>query len=55
MISFHNIFSIAKYERTTLLRSWFFRIFSILSLSVLFLINFMLIIQGDVYKRQVFF
>ncbi len=46
MISFHNIFSIAKYERTTLLRSWFFRIFSILSLSVLFLINFMLIIQG---------
>ena len=46
MISFHNILSIAKYERTTLLRSWFFRIFSILSLAVLFFINFGMIIQG---------
>ena len=40
MVSFHNIFSIAKYERKTLLRSWFFRIFSILSLLVLFGMNF---------------
>ncbi len=46
MISFHNIFSIAKYERTTLLRSWFFRIFGILSLGVLFFINFIMVIQG---------
>ena len=46
MISFHNIFSIAKYERTTLLRSWFFRIFSVLSLVVLFSMNFAMIIQG---------
>jgi len=46
MISFHNILSIAKYERKTLLRSWFFRIFSILSLFVLFSMNFGLIIQG---------
>ncbi len=46
MISFHNILSIAKYERKTLLRSWFFRIFSILSLLVLFGMNFGMIIQG---------
>ena len=46
MISFHNILSIAKYERKTLLRSWFFRIFSILSLVVLFGMNFGMIIEG---------
>ena len=46
MISFHNILSIAKYERKTLLRSWFFRIFSILSLLVLFGMNFGMIIEG---------
>ncbi len=46
MISLHNILSIAKYERKTLLRSWFFRIFSILSLLVLFGMNFGLIIEG---------
>ncbi len=46
MISFHNILSIAKYERKTLLRSWFFRIFSVLSLVVLFFLNFGMIIQG---------
>ncbi|HYQ59298.1 MAG TPA: hypothetical protein VEP89_18270 [Draconibacterium sp.] len=47
MISLHNIFSIAKYERKTLFRSWFFRIFSILSLLVLFAINFGLVIEGS--------
>jgi len=46
MISFHNILSIAKYERKTLLRSWFFRIFSILSLLVLFGMNFGMVIEG---------
>ncbi|MCK3683629.1 M1 family aminopeptidase [Maribellus sp. YY47] len=46
MISFHNIFSIAKYERKTLFRSWFFRIFSVLSLLVLFGMNFGMVIQG---------
>lgn len=46
MISFHNILSIAKYERKTLLRSWFFRIFSILSLFILFGMNFGMIIEG---------
>jgi len=47
MISLHNILSIAKYERKTLLRSWFFRIFSILSLLVLFGMNFGLVIEGS--------
>lgn len=46
MISLHNIFSIAKYERKTLFRSWFFRIFSILSLLVLFGMDFGMIIEG---------
>lgn len=46
MISLHNILSIAKYERKTLLRSWFFRIFGILSLLVLFAMNFGMIIEG---------
>ena len=46
LVSLHNISSIAKYERKTLFRSWFFRIFSILSLLVLFGMNFGLIIEG---------
>ena len=46
MISLHNIFSIAKYERKTLFRSWFFRIFSILSLLVLFGVNFGMVVEG---------
>lgn len=46
MISFHNILSIAKYERKTLLRSWFFRIFGVLSLGVLFTLNLGMVIQG---------
>ena len=46
MISLHNIFSIAKYERKTLLRSWFFRIFSVLSLLILFGMNFGMVIEG---------
>ncbi len=46
MISLHNILSIARYERKTLLRSWFFRIFGVLSLLVLFGMNFGMIIEG---------
>lgn len=46
MISLHNILSIARYERKTLLRSWFFRIFGVLSLLVLFALNFGMIIEG---------
>ena len=39
MISFYNIFSIAKYEITTLLRSWFFRIFALIAIIFLFFFN----------------
>ena len=39
MISVHNISSIAKYEITTLLRSWFFRIFALLAMVILFFFN----------------
>jgi len=39
MISSHNITSIAKYEITTLLRSWFFRIFALLAMVILFFFN----------------
>jgi len=39
MISVHNITSIAKYEITTLLRSWFFRIFALLAMVILFFFN----------------
>ena len=47
-LSLHNINSIAKYERKTLFRSWFFRIFSILSLVVLFFMNLGMVTEvGD--------
>ena len=46
MISFHNIQSIAKYERKTLFRSWFFRIFGVLSIVVLFGMNFGMVSDG---------
>jgi len=47
MISLHNITSIAKYEITTLLRSWFFRIFAILAMVFLFFFNMGLLIFGN--------
>ncbi len=48
MISVHNITSIAKYEITTLLRSWFFRIFAFLAMFFLFFFNLgTLIINGN--------
>ncbi len=40
MRSIHNIIAVAKYESKTLFRSWFFRIFSILSLVFVFFYNF---------------
>lgn len=46
MISFHNIQSIAKYERKTLFRSWFFRIFGVLSILILFFLNFTMVSEG---------
>ena len=39
MINFQNILTVSKYERKTLYRSWFFRIFSIIALFFLFSIN----------------
>ncbi|MBN2480373.1 MAG: hypothetical protein JXB19_01435 [Bacteroidales bacterium] len=53
MISLHNILSIARYERKTLFRSWFFRIFSSLSMLVLFIVNFALLSEAGM-SRWVF-
>lgn len=39
MISYKNISSVATYERKTLFRSWFFKIFSFLALFILFFIH----------------
>jgi hypothetical protein len=39
LINFQNIIAVSKYERKTLFRSWFFRIFSIIALLVLFSMN----------------
>ncbi|HDP97653.1 MAG TPA: ABC transporter permease, partial [bacterium] len=39
MLSFYKIFTVARYEMKTLLRSWFFRIFSILAIIILTLVN----------------
>jgi ABC-type transport system involved in multi-copper enzyme maturation permease subunit len=39
VISLSNIWTVAVYERKTLFRSWFFRIFSILTLLILFGMN----------------
>lgn len=39
MISFTNIWTVAAYELKTLYRSWFFRIFSVLTLLILFGMN----------------
>lgn len=45
MISIHHIRSIALYETKTLLRSWFFRIFAIISVVFLSFFNFGVLIQ----------
>lgn len=47
MFSFHNISSIAKYEVTTLLRSWFFRIFALLAIVILFFFNLGIQVMGE--------
>ena len=47
MISIHNIGSIARYETLTLLRSWFFRIFAILSMVFLAFFNFGVLIESN--------
>ena len=47
MISVHNITSIAKYEITTLLRSWFFRIFALLAIAILFFFNMVVLVMEN--------
>ncbi len=47
MISVHNINSIAKYEITTLLRSWFFRIFALLAMVILFFFNMAILVMDN--------
>ena len=39
MLSLHNIWNVGRIETKTLLRSWFFRIFSLLALVILFFFN----------------
>ncbi len=39
MLSFHNIWTVAKFEIKTLSRSWFLRIFAVLSVVLLFLFD----------------
>jgi len=46
MMSLHHIRSIALYETKTLLRSWFFRIFALISVVVLSFFNFGVLIQS---------
>ncbi len=45
MISINHINAIAKYERKTLLRSWFFRIFAILSILFIAIMNIVILIS----------
>lgn len=47
MISIHFVRSIALYETKTLLRSWFFRIFSIISIVFLAFFNFGVLLQSS--------
>lgn len=42
MLSFYNIWTVAKFEIKTLSRSWFLRIFALLSIILLFLFNLMM-------------
>ena len=45
MLSIHNVKSIAVYETKTLMRSWFFRIFAILSMVAIAGFNFAFLLQ----------
>ncbi len=47
MISISNIIAIAKYERVTLLRSWFFKIFSALAFFVLGMFNLAILVVPE--------
>ncbi len=48
MLSIYNIFTVARYEMKTLLRSWFFRIFAGLIIFILFWLDFAFLTIGDV-------
>jgi len=48
MLSFYNIWTVARYEIKTLLRSWFFRIFAGLTIFILFWMDFAFMTIGDV-------
>lgn len=44
-----NIQSVAKYESKLLIRSWFFRVFTVLALLILAFLNFQMLISEDNY------
>lgn len=48
MLSFYNIFTVARFEIKTLFRSWFFRIFAGLAIFILFWFNFGILTVGEV-------
>ena len=39
MLSLYNIYTIARFEIKTLSRSWFLRIFALLSIAIIFIMN----------------
>ena len=42
-----NIQSVAKYESKLLIRSWFFRVFTVLAVAIITFFNFMLFVSED--------
>ena len=47
MMSFHTIRTVAKFERRTLLRGWFFRIFAGLTIGILGIFNVAAFIEAS--------
>ena len=47
MSVWNNIRSVAKYERKLLLRTWFYRVFLVLSVLILALFNFAALLSDD--------
>ncbi len=43
MLSFYNVWTVARFEVKTLLRSWFFRIFAGISVAILILMNLLML------------
>ena len=42
-----NIQSVAKYESKLLIRSWFFRVFTVLAVTIITFFNFQLFVSED--------